>query len=248
MENPSYIAIAQMGALRRQLDVTANNVANISTPGYRSERLLFETIFSDMAGNSGLNGPGAKVAFAVDRGIWRDSKPGPVERTGNQFDIALVGPGYIAVQTESGVRYTRAGAFRPDAQGRLALANGAQLLGENGSPITIPAGETSVEIDRRGAITGKEGQIGRVRVVTFDNEQAMRRTGENLLTTDAEAKPMDDKQTKVAQGMIEGSNVQSVLEIAQMIELTRRYQSASRMIDQEQDRSRRTIEKLTRLS
>jgi flagellar basal-body rod protein FlgF len=248
MENPSYIAISQLGALRRQLDVTANNVANISTPGFQGERLIFETLLSDMAGNGGLNGPGSKVAFAVDKGLWRDTRPGNVERTGNQFDVALVGPGYIAVQTESGIRYTRAGSFRPDAQGRLVLGNGAQLLADNGGPITIHAGETSVEIDRRGTITGKDGKIARMRVVAIDNEQAMRRTGENLLTTDAEAKPMDDKKTKVAQGMLEGSNVQGVLEIAQMIELTRRYQSASRIVDQENDRSRRTIEKLTRLS
>ena len=97
MENPSYIAISQLGALRRQLDVTANNVANISTPGFQGERLIFETLLSDMAGNGGLNGPGSKVAFAVDKGLWRDTRPGNVERTGNQFDVALVGPGYIAI-------------------------------------------------------------------------------------------------------------------------------------------------------
>lgn len=248
MENPSFIAIAQMGALRRQLDVTANNVANAATPGFQGERLVFETLLSNMAGNGGLNGPGGKVAFVVDKGLWRDTRPGNVERTGNQFDVALVGPGYMAVQTDQGVRYTRAGSFRPDAQGRLTLGNGAQLLADNGGPITLPAGESSFEIDQRGTITGKNGKIAKMRVVAFDNEQGMKKAGENLLTTDAEAKPMDDKKTKVAQGMLEGSNVQSVLEIAQMIELTRRYQSASKMIDQEQDRSRRTIEKLTRLS
>jgi flagellar basal-body rod protein FlgF len=245
MENPSYIAVAQMGALRRQLDVTANNVANATSAGFQGERLVFETVLSDIAG---AGAGGGKVAFAIDKGLWRDTRAGPVERTGNPFDIALVGPGYLAVQTDAGIRYTRAGSFRPDAQGRLALSNGAQLLGENGTPITVPRGETSVEIDRRGTITGKEGPIGKMRVVAFDNEQAMRRAGENLLTTTADPKPMDDKKTKVAQGMLEGSNVQSVLEISQMIELTRRYQSASRMIEQEQDRSRRTIEKLTRVS
>jgi len=248
MENALLIGLSRQMSLRREMEVVANNVANASTPGFQGERLVFETVLSDMAGNGGLTGRGAKVAFAVDKGLWRDTRPGAVDRTGNQFDIALVGPGYIAVETDSGIRYTRAGSFRPDAQGRLTLNNGARLLAENGGPITIPAGETSVEIDRRGTITGKDGKIARLRVVSFDNEQAMRRVGENLLASDAEAKPMDDKKTKVAQGMIETSNVQSVLEIAQMIELTRRYQSASRVVDQENDRSRRTIEKLTRLS
>ena len=150
------------------------------------------------------------------------------------------------MQTEEGERYTRAGAFRTDAQGRLALGNGALLLADGGQPITVPPGETQFEIDRRGVITGKDGVVGRIRVVRFDDEQALRRTGNMLLETEAEPRPVD-RRTEVAQGMIEKSNVQSVSEITQMIELTRRYQSASRMIDQEHERARRAIDKLSRV-
>ena len=77
------------------------------------------------------------------------------------------------------------GAFRTDAQGRLALGNGALLLNEGGQPITVPQGETQFEIDRRGVITGKDGVVGRIRVVRFDNEQALRRAGNMLLETEA---------------------------------------------------------------
>jgi len=95
-------------------------------------------------------------------------------------------------------------------------------------------------------ITGKDGVVGRIRVVRFDDEQALRRTGNMLLETESEPRPVD-RRTEVAQGMIEKSNVQSVSEITQMIELTRRYQSASRMIDQEHERARRAIDKLSRV-
>ena len=246
MENPSFIAISHLAGLRRQLDVIANNVANAATAGYQGERMSFETMVSRKARSPGVGGAGQAASFVVDKGLWRDYRPGPVERTGNTFDVALIGPGYIAVQTEEGERYTRAGAFRTDAQGRLALGNGALLLNEGGQPITVPQGETQFEIDRRGVITGKDGVVGRIRVVRFDDEQALRRAGNMLLETEAEPRPVD-RRTEVAQGMIEKSNVQSVSEITQMIELTRRYQSASRMIDQEHERARRAIDKLSRV-
>ncbi|MFZ9416847.1 MAG: flagellar hook-basal body complex protein, partial [Alphaproteobacteria bacterium] len=173
MENPSFIAISHLAGLRRQLDVIANNVANAATAGYQGERMSFETMVSRKARSPGVGGAGQAASFVVDKGLWRDYRPGPVERTGNTFDVALIGPGYIAVQTEEGERYTRAGAFRTDAQGRLALGNGALLLSDGGQPITVPPGETQFEIDRRGVITGKDGVVGRIRVVRFDDEQAL---------------------------------------------------------------------------
>lgn len=247
MENPSYIALSLMGGLRRQLDVMANNMANVSTPGFQGERITFRTMVSDRARNGGIEGPGQKTSFVTDAETWRDTRPGPVERTGNPLDVALVGAGYFAVETEGGVRYTRAGSFRPDAEGRLTTSNGAVVQGEGGAPISIPQGETSLEIDGRGTIVGKSGPIGKLRVVGFEDEQALKKTGDSLLETEAEPIAVDGR-TRVAQGMVEGSNVQSVVEVTQMIELMRRYQSASKVLEQEHERARRSIEKLARVA
>jgi flagellar basal-body rod protein FlgF len=247
MENPSYISLSLMSGLRRQLDVMANNMANVSTPGFQGERITFRTMVSERARSGNIEGPGQKTAFVTDAETWRDTRPGPVERTGNPLDVALVGPGYFALETEDGVRYTRAGSFRPDAQGRLITANGAVVQGQGGAPITIPQGETSIEIDGNGTVVGKNGPIGKLRLVAFEDEQALKKTGGNLLETEAEPVAVDGR-TRVAQGMIEGSNVQAVVEVTQMIELMRRYQSASRLLEQEHDRARRAIEKLARVA
>lgn len=247
MENPSYISLSLMSGLRRQLDVMANNMANVSTPGFQGERITFRTMVSDRARSGSIEGAGQKTSFVTDAETWRDTRPGPVERTGNPLDVALVGPGYFAIETEDGVRYTRAGSFRPDSQGRLTTSNGDVVQGEGGAPIAIPQGETSLQIDARGSIVGKSGPIGKLRLVAFENEQALKKTGDNLLETEAEPVAVDGR-TRIAQGMVEGSNVQAVVEVTQMIELMRRYQSASRIIEQEHERARRAIEKLSRVA
>lgn len=247
MENPSYIAMSLMTGLHRQLDVLANNMANTATPGFQGDQIAFRTLLSSRAGTPQIEGAGRTVAFAAENGSMRDTRPGPMERTGNPLDVALSGPGYFAVQTEDGVRFTRHGSFRPDEQGRLTLGNGLLVLGEGGAPISLPAGESNIEIDRRGAIAGTKGPIGRLRIVKFEDEQAMRKTGDNLLETDAEPQPIDQR-TQVAQGMIEGSNVQGIVEVTRMIEIMRRYQAVGRVLEQEHERARRAIDKLSRVA
>jgi flagellar basal-body rod protein FlgF len=246
MENPSYISLSLMGGLRRQLDVIANNMANVSTPGFQGEQVSFRTHLSDRARTPGIEG-GGKTAFVGEAKTWRDTRPGGVEKTGNPLDVAIIGPGYFAVETEEGVRYTRAGGFRSDADGRLVTGTGAVVQGEGGAPISIPRGETEIEIDARGTITGRNGQIGKLRVVSFEDEQALRKVGDNLLETDAEPIAVDAK-TRIAQGMIEGSNVQAVVEVTRMIDVMRRYQSTSRILEQEHERARRAIDKLSRVA
>lgn len=247
MENPSYIAMSLMTGLHRQMDVLANNMANTSTPGFQGDQLAFRTLLSNRAGTPQIEGTGRKAAFVTENGTLRDTRPGPVERTGNPLDVAITGPGYFAVQTDDGVRYTRHGSFRPDAQGRLTMGNGALVLGDGGAPITLPPGESSIEIDRRGAIASPKGPIGKLRIVKFEDEQAMTKTGDNLLETEAEPQPVDQR-TQVAQGMIEGSNVQSVIEVTHLIEIMRRYQAVGRVLEQEHERARRAIDKLSRVA
>jgi len=247
MENPSYIAVSLMTGLHRQMDVLANNMANTSTPGYQGDQLAFRTLLSTRAGSPQIDGPGRKAAFVTENGTLRNTRPGPMERTGNPLDVAIAGPGYFAVQTDDGVRYTRHGSFRPDAQGRLTMGNGALVLGAGGAPITIPAGESNIEIDRRGAIASTKGPLGKLQIVKFEDDQAMRKTGDNLLETEAEPQPVDQR-TQVAQGMIEGSNVQSVVEVTHMIDIMRRYQAVGRILEQEHERARKAIDKLSRVA
>ncbi len=248
MENPSYIALAHQRALQRQMDVIANNVANVSTPGFRAERVMFRELISDKATMPGLKGIGARASFAAEVGTLRDTRSGGFERTGNPLDVAINGNGYFVVETPDGPRYTRFGGFRPDENGKLVTPQGHGVLGEGGGPITLRPGESEIEIDRRGGITGKDGQIGKFRIVRFDDDQRLVKAGDGLYDAAGQNPQPADDRVQVAQGSIEGSNVQGVLEITTMMALLRRYQSAQRLVEQEHERARRAIDKLSRVS
>lgn len=244
MENPSYIALSHQTALRRQMDIIANNLANVSSPSYKAERSLFAELLAGQ-GTPGVAG-GRGLSFVDEIGMLRDLSPGALTQTGNTLDIALHGRGYFVVETPAGTRYTRQGSLRLDEQGRLVTADGHPLLDEANRPIAVRPGESRIEISHKGIVTTESGEVGRIRVVGFDNEQALRKLGGGLYETDSDPQPPDPK-TEVRQGMIESSNVRGVLEITNMIEVMRRYQSAQRIIESEHELQRRAIDKLARV-
>lgn len=247
MENPSFIALSQQIALRRQMDVVANNIANLNTSGYKAERVMFAEYLSPKAGTPQIPGDGGKISFVSEVGTLRDTREGSMSLTNNPFDLALHGPGYFTVETPAGPRYTRAGSFQPDQQGRLVNPEGLPLLDSSGRAITLRQGESRVEILPNGAIRSESGEVGRINVVRFENEQALKPIGGGLYETDAEPLPNDGK-TEVRQGMIEGSNVQSVIEMTTMIEVLRRYQTTQKIVEEEHERERKAIDKLSKVS
>jgi flagellar basal-body rod protein FlgF len=247
MENPSYIVLSQQMGLRRQMDVIANNLANANTSGFKAERMLFTELLTGKAGNPGVSGPGARISFLGEAGTLADMREGQLQSTSNQLDFAIHGPGYFSVDTPGGPRYTRDGRFELDGQGRLVNREGFALLSSAGQPMRVPDGAVKIEITKSGKITSDKGDIGQVGLYKFDNDLAMRKAGGNLYETDAQPQPVD-ASTQVQQGMIEGSNVQSILEITSMIEVQRRYQSSQRLIEGEHERARSAIQKLTRVN
>jgi flagellar basal-body rod protein FlgF len=229
------------------MDVVANNIANMNTSAYKAERIMFAELLTPKAGTPQIQGDGGKTSFVSEHGMMREMREGALNLTSNPFDLALHGPGYFTVETPSGPRYTRAGNFRPDEQGRLVNPEGLPLLDESGRPITLRNGETRVEILPNGSVRSESGEIGRIGIARFENEQALKPIGGGLYETDAEVLPNDGK-TEVRQGMIEASNVQPVLEMTSMIEILRRYQSAQKILESEHERERKAIEKLARVS
>src|SRR5215469_2049692 len=112
MQNATYIALSSQTALQRQMDVVANNLANLSTPAFKGEEMLFSQYLTRARGTGAM-------AFVEDAGTARDLRQGPITKTGNPLDLALQGPGYFSVDTPLGTRYTRAGHFQIDAQNQL---------------------------------------------------------------------------------------------------------------------------------
>lgn len=238
MENPIYIALSHQNALRRQLDVVANNIANMNTTGFKQQRVLFTEF---------LERPGMheQASFVQDRAVVRDLAPGGMLHTGNPMDVALTGQGYFTVDTASGRRYTRNGSFRLNDQRQLVDGTGLPVLSDSGQPITIPEGTSSVQVKGDGTVATELGPVARLNVVTFRQEQMMVEVGNGLYVSDEEPQPAPP-DTKVAQGMLEQSNVKPVVEMTQMIEISRQYQQAQKMVENEHERIRNVIQRLSR--
>jgi flagellar basal-body rod protein FlgF len=249
MENPSYIALSQQVALRRQMDVIATNLANVSTPGFKAERIMFAELLAGKAPYPGSTTGGARpgLSFVNEVGMLRDTSDGGITQTGNALDLAISGSGYFAVETPAGTRYTRHGAFRLDQDGRIVTADGFALLDAQNRPISVRPGETRIEISTKGALTTESGEVGRIQIAQFENEQAMRKIGQGLYETDQDPVAVD-QAAEIRQGMIESSNVKAVAEVTSMMEILRRYQSAQKIIDSEHELERKAIEKLARIS
>ena len=240
MENPLYIGLSRQVTLRRQLSVVANNIANADTPGYKAQRMQFVQHLTD----AGSTGPGrdAEIAMVIDRAVIRDTRPGRMESTGDPFDVAILGSGYLVVETESGPRYTRGGHLAIDGESRLVDSNGLPVLGADDRAITVPDSGRNLAIAADGSVSGDLGPIGRLKLVAFDNEAELKPLGGGLLASDQA--PREAEGATLAQGMLESSNVQPILEMTRMIEISRRYQSIQRLLQDEHNRQRDSIGRL----
>jgi flagellar basal-body rod protein FlgF len=132
METPSYVALSRQTALVRQMDVVANNLANVATPGFKAESEVFTTVPI----RSQVRGSPAKLSYVQDFATARDFSTGPMNPTGNDLDVAIQGDGFFVVQTPNGPRYTRFGHFQLNAAGQVVTKQGYPLLA-GGAPLSI---------------------------------------------------------------------------------------------------------------
>lgn len=239
MSNALSIALSAQSALRRQMEVIANNVANSSTPAFKGERMVFRQWLLQEPG-------GAPLSFVHDWGTARDVRQGTLSRTGNTLDLALQGEGYFAIQTPEGVRYTRNGRFQLDPDRQLVTAAGHPVLDEAGAPIVIPPEAADISIAHDGTVDTEAGAVGRVGVLRFENENALLPAAGGTYVTAAPALPAEG--TKVLQGMVEESNVQPIVEITRMMEVSNRYNFAKEMLDGENDRIKTAVDHLARVA
>jgi flagellar basal-body rod protein FlgF len=235
MESTINVALARQMAVKDQMSVMANNIANMSTGGYKAERLLFKRFVAHTVGGEGIN-------FVGKVSLHRDSRNGPITRTSNQLDIALKGHGFLTVQTPQGIRYSRNGHLGLNDKGELISSAGHQVLDRGQRPIVINDTTQNITIAKDGTITADGNAVGRINVVKFDNIQALKRNGGSFFRSDVQ--PVPDDSTEVLQGHVEGSNVQPVLEMTQFMSAARFYQTVNKMIEREDERMRRAIEEL----
>ncbi len=214
-----YIATAGAVAQSTALDVTANNIAHASTAGYQGARVTFsEALAKARSPDMALVGTNTGAV---------DATSGVITQTGNPFDIALDGPGYLVVDTPQGMRYTRAGALARGPDGALHTADGHRVRNQGGGAIVLPSGATDISFAHDGAVLADGAEIGRLQLATFA-PGAMTPEGATLYA--ARGKPTEAPPPRVVQGALEGSNVNVVRGVVDLVRMSRTYESLIRVI------------------
>ncbi|MGV3635721.1 MAG: flagellar basal-body rod protein FlgF [Pseudorhodoplanes sp.] len=243
MENALLIGLSRQMALRRELDVVSNNIANINTTGFKGGTAVFEEYMMPGASHGDFHRSDRKMSYVHDRSTWLDLAQGPTKPTGNPLDVAVSGKSFLVVQTPGGERYTRNGAFQINAQGQLVTSDGHAVLSEAG-PIQFQANDKEITIGRDGTISVPQGVRGKLRLVEFANAQRLQKDGSSTFKTPEDMQPTATQFPHVVQGAIEQSNVKAVVEMTRMIEVTRHYSQIAGMLQQHGDTRRSAIERL----
>jgi flagellar basal-body rod protein FlgF len=227
MDQGIYTAASGAIAMEDRLDMIANNLANLNTAGYKKDHINYEQ-FSKILDTSSLY-PGQSRTIPIDvvtKATTIDLTPGPCQKTGNPLDVAVVGDGFFAVNTEKGLRYTRDGAFHISPEGLLVTAQGYAVQGDGGD---IAIGEGEVVIDSKGDISLNRNTLDKLQVVNIPSESLVRQ-GSGLFSIKDGNAPEAVPSVNVSQGFLEAANVEPVKEMVLMIETQRAYEAYQKVI------------------
>ncbi|MDX8403849.1 MAG: flagellar hook-basal body protein [Mariprofundaceae bacterium] len=223
---------------QQKLDTITHNLANVNTAGYRADRVSFSTIFTNQASPSGdvKQVPAAYLSMGDQ---YIDVHEGIMKTTENELDFAIHGPGYFRVMKEDGTEaYTRAGNFRLDEEGNLLTQGGLPVLDTSSAPITLTSGtisvtqEGSIYIDSDGSGTATASSVAELGIVTINDLTQIRKGDFTVIETAKENTSPADSDVSVHQGSLEGSNVNAVLAMTEMVAAMRSYQSMMKVVEQ----------------
>lgn len=244
MENISYIGLSQQVALTSLMNASANNIANMNTPGFKGQKVMFTDYLNK--GDDRWARPKDAVHQVQDYASYRDLTQGSLQRTDNDLDVALEGEGYLVVGGPNGNRYTRNGSFALNNNRELVTKTGERVQGDGG-PIVIPPEARHITISPEGMVSTEQGEVGQMQIVNFANQQQMLEEGDGFYSAAGGALPAPATGVRVIQGAIESSNVNPVVEMNRMVEVLRMYQSTYKMLQNDHERIRGAIQKLTRV-
>jgi flagellar basal-body rod protein FlgF len=225
MDAAIYKALSGAIVQMRRLEIAAQDLGNINTAGYKGQRLSFSEVLANAAPAS--ERPGGWVAIS---GAKTNTSGGEIYNTGNPFNLAIGGDGYFVVQTPRGERYTRNGSLTLRSDGTLVTTAGDPVLSESG-PLQTSGNKFTVSPD--GMVSGDQGEIGKLRIVHFINNQQVLREGGSLFQT-LRPNVQDATDYQIVQGGLEQSNVSPIDSMVLMITNQRHfdaYERAIRMMD-----------------
>ncbi len=228
MDHLIYTSMTGANAAAHRQDVLSNNLANVSTNGFRAELATFRSV--------PLNGPGASTrVFALEATAGYLARSGPVQRTDRALDAMAQGNAWFAVQGLDGVEsYTRAGSFEISSTGTLVNASGLPVLSDGGAPIDVPQG-AQVSFGNDGSVNAtidgqRPARLGRLKMVTPNADQPLKRGDDGLFrSATGDALPQDGN-AKMLGGAIEGSNVNAVETMVGMIQVARQFETQMRLL------------------
>ncbi len=238
MNNQVQTVGSSLAALKDQYVTITNNLANISTTGYKRRRVSFqERLLNALGGGTG----GGTSSIAGDVSI--DFRQGTMDSTGRPLDLALDGKGFFVLETPAGLRYTRNGAFRANRQGQLVDGVGRIVAGESG-PIVVPgtSGTEDVKVATDGAVSVNGQSLGKFKLVVFDKPEKLIPDGESAFSAPSTLEGRAAEDTVVRQGYREMSNVNSMEELVNLISVTRLYEANLKSITTQDEKLKNLLQ------
>lgn len=233
MDSAGYVALSRQSGLMREMQMVANNIANLSTAGFRREGMVFAEHVARLERE-----PSLSMAHGNARMV--DLSQAGLSQTGGAFDLAIQGDGFFLVETPQGERLTRAGSFTPSAEGELVTPEGYRLLDAGGAPVFVPPG-AKIAIGEDGTISANGEAVGQIGLWQPADPLALRHQSGTFFDGGAIG-PAEGG--RLMQGFLEESNVNPVAEIARMIGVQRAYEMGQKFLDAEDNRARQVIQTL----
>jgi flagellar basal-body rod protein FlgF len=245
VDNVAYIGLSKQMVLQRWLSVTANNIANSDTAGFKVEELMQGEQYGAPARDAGIAAP---AQFVLDTGLARNFGQGELRQTSGPLDVAIAGSGFFRIQTPQGERYTRDGRFAIDAQNRLVTGQGYPVLDDGGGQIVVDPLQPTPTISLDGVVTQGSLRLSKLGVVDFPSASVLSKQGDNLYSNTSNAQPTAAANAQLHQGMLEGSNVNPIAEVTNLIQISRAYESAAQMVSDINNLSEQTVNRLGKVS
>ncbi len=232
MDNAGYTTLTRQSGLMREMRVIANNIANSATTGFKQEGVIFSEYVSPIENSD-------SVSMALGNTRNTSLEQGALTSTGGAFDFAIEGDGYFWLDTPRGERFTRAGSFAPNAEGDLVNMQGYRVLDAGGAPIFIPPDAHNLSVGGDGTISSNGRALGQIGVI--EPSEGTQLVRENGVMFRAEGDVLPATSAKIAQGFLEGSNVDAIGQVSRMIEVQRAYELGQSFMENENERMQNAL-------
>jgi len=230
------LAASGLDAYANVQEVIARNLANANTVGFKKNTISFKSILTEI---DGVETSSLQTNYGVDQ------SNGNLTYTGNNLDIAIDGSGFFTLETDNGMRYTRNGQFQLSGNGEIITDTGSKLLGKSG-PIIIPSDGREIVIDNKGVVKADGKDVGELIITNFTDLNKLVPTGDSTFTAPFNIiNENGDVKFRVAQGYLERSNVNVVMEMVDMITNMRSYEASNNVIKTFSDLMERLISNQT---